>query len=341
MSLIGNKYEIIRRIGGGSFGEVFLARHKHLDREEAAKIIKTNNFNNALQEAKTIQKLRHENIIDIYDADILPDRSGIFITMEYHSKKSIANIKFISRRQLVDIAIHVLRALEHAHGKGFIHRDIKPYNVLLNKYQKAILTDFGLSAKINDLANAPQYQYRYHIAPEVVAGKGKEKENFKTDLYALGVTMHRLINGDPGWLKTIEPDELYEKIKKGNYPERSSYRPDISTKLVKIINKALHINPLRRYQSAKEMLKEIERNAIFRYDWVKKSNGWYATINNINIKIEIQRREDLVDIITSKKRIKSEQYRKIINCCVNKIDNTEEKYIIRRIMSEIDSHFKI
>ena len=169
-------------------------RHKHLDRKEAAKIIKTNNFNNALQEAKTIQKLQHENIIDIYDADILPDKSGIFITMEYHPKGNIANIKFVSRKQLVDIAIHVLRVLEHAHGIGFIHRDIKPYNILLNKYHKAILTDFGLSAKIDDLANAPQYQYRYHIAPEVVAGK--EKENFKTDLYALGVTMHRLINGN-------------------------------------------------------------------------------------------------------------------------------------------------
>jgi serine/threonine protein kinase len=200
MSFIGNKYEVVRRLGGGSFGEVFLVRHKHLDRKEAAKIIKTKNFSDALQEAKTIQKLQHEDIedmIDIYDADILPDKTGIFITMEYHRKGSIAETEFVSRRHLVDIAIHVLRALEHAHGKEFIHRDIKPNNILLNKYQKAILTDFGLSAKINDLANAPQYQYRYHIVPEV--GAGKEEENFRTDLYALGVTMHRLINGDPWW----------------------------------------------------------------------------------------------------------------------------------------------
>jgi len=175
--------------------------------------------------------------------------------MEYHPKGSIANIKFVSRRQLVDIAIHVLRALEHAHGKGFIHRDIKPYNILLNKYQKAILTDFGLSAKINDLANAPQYQYRYHIAPEVVTSK--EKENFKTDLYALGVTMHRLINGDPGWLETIEPDRLFEKIIKGKYPARTNYRPDIPLSLMKIVNRALNINPLKRYQSAK---KNVKRN---------------------------------------------------------------------------------
>jgi serine/threonine protein kinase len=84
MSLIGNKYELIKKLGEGSFGEVFLVRHKHLDREEAAKIIKTHKFNRTLQEAKNIQQLRHENIIEIYDADILPDKSGIFMTMEYH-----------------------------------------------------------------------------------------------------------------------------------------------------------------------------------------------------------------------------------------------------------------
>lgn len=339
MILSRDKYEIKDRLGGGSFGEVLLVRHKHLDRKEAAKIIKTYKFTRTLQEAKNIQQLRHENIIDIYDADILPNKSGIFMTMEYHPQGSIANLKFVSRRQLVDIAIHVLRALEHAHGRGFIHRDIKPNNILLNKHQKAILTDFGLSAKINELANAPQYQYRYHIAPEVLTGK--EKENFKTDLYALGVTMHRLVNGDPDWLRTIDPDDLDEKILKGKYPDRANYRPDISASLVKIINKTLNINPLKRYQSAKEMLKEIEKKAIFRYDWEKHGNGWHSTINNINIKIEIQRKGDLFDIITSKKRIESEQFRRITDYCFNRIDETEVEDVVRRIMSEIDSGFQI
>ena len=334
MSLIGNKYEIIKKLGEGSFGEVFLVRHKHLDRKEAAKIIKTHNFTRTLQEAKNIQQLRHENIIEIYDADILLDKSGIFMTMKYHPQGSIANLKFVSRRQLVDIAIHILRALEHAHGKKFIHRDIKPNNILLDKHQKAILTDFGLSAKINDLANAPQYQYRYHIAPEVASSK--EKENFKTDLYALGVTMHRLINGDENWLKIIKPTELHKKIIKGKYPDRLNYRPDISLNLVKIINKALNINSLKRYQSAKKMLKDIEKKAIFRFDWEKYGNRWYSTINDINIKIEIQKRGALFDIITLKKRIESEQFRRIKDYCFKKLNNTEIENVVRSIMSKIN-----
>jgi serine/threonine protein kinase len=209
---------------------------------------------------------------------------------------------------------------------------------LLDKHQKAILTDFGLSAKINDLANAPQYQYRYHIAPEVAASR--EKENFKTDLYALGVTMHRLINGDANWLKTIKPDELHKKIVKGKYPERKNYRPDISTSFVNIINKALNLNPPKRYQSAKKMLKEIERKAIFRYDWEKNSNFWHATISNINIKIEIQRRCKFFDIITSKKRIESERFRRITRYCFDRINDTEVEDFIRRIISGIDSSFE-
>lgn len=338
MILSRDKYEINDRLGDGSFGKVFLVHHKHLDREEAAKIIKTSKFNRALQEAKNIQQLQHENIINIYDADILPDKSGIFITMEYHPIGSVANLKFVSRRQLVDIAINVLRALEHAHGKRYIHRDIKPNNILLNKHQKAILTDFGLSAKINDITKAPQYQYRYHIAPEVVTDK--EIENFKTDLYALGVTMHRLINGDPDWLITMEPDDLNEKIIKGNYPARTNYRPDISKRLIKVINKALDTNPLERYQSAKEMLKEIEKKAIFRYDWGKNRNGWHAVTNNINIKIDIQKRGGLFDIITSKKRIESLQFRRITDHCFDRIDKTAVENVIRQIMSEIDAGFE-
>jgi len=186
--------------------------------------------------------------------------------------------------------MYVLRALEHAHGQGFIHRDIKPNNILLNKHRRAVLTDFGLSSKIDELEKAPKYRYRYHIAPEVLIGK--EKENFRTDLYALGVTIHRLVNGDPDWLEAIEPGVLFKNIVKGEYPERTTYRPDISASLVKIINKTLNINPLKRYQSAKEMLKEIERKAIFKYDWKKNEGCWYTTINNVTIQMEIQRKKN-------------------------------------------------
>jgi serine/threonine protein kinase len=341
MSLNENKYKIIKRLGGGSFGEVFLVHHRHLDRDEAAKIIKTKKFAKALQEAKTIQQLQHENIIHIYDADILPDKSGIFITMEYHPQGSITNLKFISRRQLIDLARYVLRALEYAHSKnkGFIHRDIKPNNILLDNQQRAILTDFGLSAKINELATAPPYQYKYHTAPEVIKGKGEE--NIKTDLYALGATMHRLVNGEPDWLRTLQPDELDEKIAKGKYPERMNYRPDIPTTLVKIINRALNINPLKRYQSAKEMLIEIEKKAVFRYDWEKNDNCWSATINNIDIKIETLRKGNSYNITTSQKNINLDQYRRIGKYCFFEKSKKEINACIQKTISEIDSRFDL
>ena len=81
---------------------------------------------------------------------------------------------------------------------------------------------------------------------------------------------------------------------------------------MRIINKALNVDPLKRYQSAKEMLKEIERKAVFRYNWQINAKCWYATINNIDYKIEIQRSSGLCDVITSKKRIDSDNLRRIL-----------------------------
>ncbi len=335
MSLSPAKYEIIKPLGGGAFGEVLLVRHKHLSRLEAAKIIRTGSVHEALNEAKTIQELQHENIVQIYDADVLPAKDGIFITMEYQPRGSVGRIKFVGRKQLVDIATHVLRALEHAHGKGFLHRDIKANNILLSKKEKAILTDFGLSAKINDLGSAPPQWYRFHKAPEVIAGK--DTDNYRTDLYSLGVTMHRIVNGDPSWIKTISPAGLNMKILAGEYPDRTSYRPDISMNITKIINKALSVDPLKRYQSARSMLAEIERKAIFRFDWTRLANAWHATPDGLNVIIEEIRRGKFNDIITSKKRIESSQYRKINKYCFYNKSIEETQDLIRNIMAGIDS----
>lgn len=314
---------------------MFLVRHKHLDRLEAAKIIKTINVSSALNEAKTIQQLHHENIIQIYDADLLPVSDGIFITMEYHPKGSVGSISFIGRKQLVDIVTHVLRALEHAHGKGFLHRDIKPNNILLSNKKKAILTDFGLSAKIDDLGSAPPLWYKFHKAPETISGR--EKDNARTDLYSLGVTMHRMINGEPSWLRTIDSGDLNKQILRGKYPDRTTYRPDIPMALVKIINKALSVDPIKRYQSAKEMLKAVECKAIFEFDWVENGGIWQARIHNLAVRIETDRKGKLIDIITSKKRTGASQYRRINKYCFYDRSSEEARTIIRNIMTNIDS----
>lgn len=337
--LLPEKYQIKESLGSGNFGEVFLVRHKPLNRFDAVKIIETQKIKDALNEAKTLQALEHDHIVKIYDADILPDNRGIFIAMKYYSKGSVAKKKFMGRMRIVDIAVHILRALEYAHYRQYIHRDIKPSNILLDEQGRALLSDFGLSSKMDEIENAPHYQYMYHQAPEVLLKK--EKEGPRTDIYALSVTLHRLINGDPDWLQGIGFDDLEEKIVNGQFPERTCYRPDIPTTLIKIINKALSLDfKNKRYQSAEAMRLDIERKVRLEYNWKPKDNRWIARTKNFDIKIETQRKGNQAKIITSNKRIESERFRRITDYCFNRIDETEAEDVVRRIISGIDSSFE-
>jgi serine/threonine protein kinase len=329
------KYIIEKKLGEGQFGDVYLAEQIRINRKEAVKIIKTSKIDEALQEAKTLQELKHEHIVDIYDADVLPDGSGIFISMEYYPKGSFAKIKFLPRRKILDIAIHSLRALEFAHLREYIHRDIKPSNILQNKQGKALLSDFGLSSKIDDIGSGPQYKYSLNEAPETI--KKMEQDNPRTDIYELGVTLNRLINGDPRWLDTIEEHTLKNKIIKGEYPDRNSYRPDISDSLIKLINKAMspdHEN--KRFQTAKKMRIDLEKKVTVPYDWHYKKSCWILRTEDIETKIEILRSGKLIDIITSKKRIESLKFRRMNKYCFNSKPINEVNYIIHNIISDID-----
>ncbi len=336
--LLPEKYEVIRSLGSGNFGEVFLVKHKHLNRFEAVKIIETAKIEEALKEARILQTLKHDHIVEIYDADILQNKQGIFISMGYYPKGSVTNIRFIGRRHAIDIAVHILRALEYAHYKGYVHRDIKPSNILLDEKERGLLSDFGLSVKIDEIADAPSYKYIYHIAPEVISRN--KKDSPLTDIYALGVTLYRLINGEPGWLQEITFNELKEKIIKGKFPDRTWYRPDIPIALVKIINKALDLNyKNKRYQSAAAMRLDIEKKVKLEYDWEQRSNGWYARAKDHDIEIAIQCKGDKFNITTSQKSIDFGQFRRIKKYCFSKIDKGEVDNVIHEIISEIDSRF--
>lgn len=289
------KYSKIKRLGQGFFGEVWLAYSHPLGTEVALKIIRPNSIYNRsdfFKEAKTLHLLQHPNVVKVKDAGKFSDGS-IYIAMEYLCKGSIhdkAQGMPLPMSEVREIICDVLRGLEYAHvNKKVIHRDIKPANILYGEDSRAKLSDFGLATKLEDrrFASPTGIYYITHCAPEILQDKSP---NILTDIYAVGVTLYRLINGDdylPSYSTNVD---LRRAILRGEYPPREKWRLYVPRDLRDVVKKALDVNPAERYQSASELRHAIEQVNIV-CDWVEESRNnyqqWQTNINGTNILVRL------------------------------------------------------
>lgn len=278
-----DKFDFKQRLGSGSFGEVWLAIDIGLQAECAVKCIppeKVINQGNFFHEAQILKIAEHKNIVRVLATGTLPD-GRVYVSMEYLKKGSLddeAKGSYVHLTRARKLMIDVLRGLEYTHSKEIIHRDIKPSNILIGDSLEGKLSDFGLALhNINslDLKMIKDYKYRMHLAPEVRTPKDFSK---LSDIYACGVTLYRLVNGDSYFSPPAFP-LLKGAIEKGEFPNRDRYREFIPRSLKLLINKAMHINAARRFQSAEEMRRAIERIEIH-MNWneqlLPKSIRWVA-----------------------------------------------------------------
>jgi serine/threonine-protein kinase len=166
--------------------------------------------------------------------------------------------------------IDVLRGLEYAHSKEILHRDIKPANILIGETGDGKLSDFGLAIPLKAInagtLNIKGYAYVYHQAPEVLE---RRSYSILSDIYACGITLYRLVNGD-AYLPA--PDIAYDVgnlILNGKFPDRDKYREFVPKNLRSLINKAMSIDPLNRFQSARDMRHALEQILIDK-NWVER-----------------------------------------------------------------------
>lgn len=310
------KFELIKQLGTGAFGKVILARNIMLNRLEAVKEIhltKPNLFEKALEEAKRLQKLKHKNIVEVYDAGYLQGERGIYISMEYLRRGSLGNLDFISVLQVKNIFLDVLSAIEYAHSRNYIHRDIKPSNILLQEDGTAKLSDWGIATQLNAHGTATPLGYKNHLAPELFLG---ERCSISSDIYAVGVTMHRMINGDPSYLQRMNDDQLEKAIMDGKYPSRVDYRLDAPLQLVRLINKALEVNPKNRFSRATEMSNEL-KNIKIKCEWIcvqKETHiEWDGITSNKIVRVLYSRKDG--EIVTEQKRKEAKALRRINALC--------------------------
>lgn len=267
-------FDFQKRLGAGHFGEVWHAIDLGLNAECALKCIPPNkviNKNNFYQEAQTLKAAEHPNIVKVNETGKLDD-GRIYVSMEYLAKGSLedeAEGAYVPLRRAKRVMCDVLRGLEYAHEQNIVHRDIKPANILIGDNGEGKLSDFGLalpSLKGLDLSAVKGYQYLLHLAPEVTTFSEHDE---LADVYAAGVTMYRLVNGD-SYLPVLDPMEAVRSARAGEYPNRKHYRGFVPISIKKFINKAIEVDPGKRFQSAEEMRRALEAVPIA-MDW-KESN---------------------------------------------------------------------
>ena len=262
--LIGNRYEILEKIGNGGMATVYKAQDKILKRYVAVKVLRDEfttdeefirRFNT---EAQSAASLAHPNIVSIYDVGM--EDNIYYIVMELIQGKTLKQIidegGVLPWKWSLDIAIQIASALEVAHKNHIIHRDIKPHNIIITEDGVAKVTDFGIAKAVSNstiTAFGTTIGSVHYFSPEHARGGYTDA---KSDLYSLGVVMYEMLTGrvpfDADTPVSIALKHMQEKP-----VEPIKLNPAIPYSVNKIIMKAMEKDLNLRYQSATEMLKDL------------------------------------------------------------------------------------
>jgi serine/threonine-protein kinase len=262
-------FELVRRIGVGGMGQVYLARQRSLKRQVAIKILKDELAANvaALRrfnaEAEAVANITHAHIVQVYT--IGEDQGLHYMALEYVDGRNLRD--FILKKGLPDLplAIEIMRqvasGLERAGELGFVHRDIKPENILLSKKGEVKITDFGLSrcfgtdAPLNLTQTGLTMGTPLYMSPEQVRGQPVDP---RSDIYSFGVTCYHMLAGEPPFKGSAAFDVAIQHVQREPRP-LGSIRPDLPPELCAIVHRMMAKRPEDRYQSAREILADLDR----------------------------------------------------------------------------------
>ena len=265
--LLGNRYEIIEKIGNGGMATVYKATDKVLKRNVAVKILRDEfttdeEFIKRFEvEAQSAARLTHPNIVSIYDVGV--EDNLHYIVMELIQGKTLKEIILEERGPLpwkwsVNVAKQIASALETAHRNNIIHRDIKPHNIIITEDGIAKVTDFGIAKAVSNstiTAFGTTIGSVHYFSPEHARGGYTDA---KSDLYSLGVVLYEMVTGklpfDADTPVSVALKHMQEKPK-----EPIEVNPNVPKAVNKIIMKALQKDPNLRYQSATDMLVDLNK----------------------------------------------------------------------------------
>lgn len=303
---LDGRYEIRELIGVGGMALVYRAYDSIDDRVVAIKILKDEYLGNEefirrfKNESKAIAVLSHENIVKVYDVSF-GDRIQ-YIVMEYVDgitlKEYIEQQKEIKWKEAVYFTAQILKALQHAHDRGIVHRDIKPQNIMLLQDGTIKVTDFGIARFSNNETRTMTDKAIgsvHYIAPEQARGDVIDE---KADIYSVGVMLYEMLTGKLPFEADNAVSVAIMQLQANPRPPHD-INPSIPDGLEEITMRAMQKEPSDRYESAQEMLIDIEKfrqnpSIRFEYKYFRDDNPtrYVDAINNVKGKREFSDYDD-------------------------------------------------
>jgi eukaryotic-like serine/threonine-protein kinase len=308
-----DQYEIISPIGKGGMGTVYLARDKSLGRKIAFKFLDRrfsqdqDRLQRFILEARTASALNHPNIITIFEVGEIDNHN--FIATEFIEGKTLRQIienEPLELMSVVEIAIQIASALKAAHDAGIIHRDIKPDNIMVRPDGLVKVLDFGV-AKLSEQDLDAGISIRIETMQGMIIGTvdymspeqaGGEEVDTLTDIFSFGVVLYYLLAGKLPFIGD-SPSQIINSILTKEPKSLNTFDENIPVELVKIVKKSLEKEKAKRFQSAKEMLHELQQfkkhlvvsEAISNSNQPNIANNSRTEVIDGTTKIEIQKVE--------------------------------------------------